>query len=197
MTRDNSPRISVEHKFRYDSECWDAGTCRVSWRLTSCVEWSVCGPTADFTLVTPVSSPPCPEKMVQDNYVRTRTYDTWTNFELIFVKFACLMRIHPWVNPVVFRNNRPNRTTNLVENVPTKPVYFAFIQTVCNFLWKKLINSVWYPIPHWKGSTHFCRPTPTLPQKWSCPPKIIFHLFFFFEKYVVFFFWKNCSMKNI
>ncbi len=47
---------------------------------------TVYDPTADFTLVTPVSSPPCPEKMVQDKYLCTRTYHTVASFELISMK---------------------------------------------------------------------------------------------------------------
>ncbi len=69
-----------------------------------------CCPTADFTLVTPISCPPCPEKMVLGNCLCTRTYDAGARFELIFMKFACLMRVHPWVNPIVFGNNQLNWT---------------------------------------------------------------------------------------
>ncbi len=68
------------------------------------------------------------------------------------------------------------------ENVPPKPLFFAFIQPAWSVLWKTLINSMWCTIPHRKGSTHFCRPTHTLPQKWLCPPKIIFRGYF--GKYV-------------
>ncbi len=63
------------------------------------------------------------------------------------------------------------------ENVFPKPVFLAFIKPAWNFLWKNPINSIWYPIPHRKGSTHFCRRTPTLPQKWSRPPKNYFSRF--------------------
>ncbi len=31
--------------------------------------------------------------------------------------------VHSWVNPIVFGNNRPNRTTNMGESVPLKPVF--------------------------------------------------------------------------
>ncbi len=55
---------------------------------------AACDPLSDFTLVTSVPSPSCPEKIVQDNYFCTRTYDTGHSFELIFIKFACLM-VHP------------------------------------------------------------------------------------------------------
>ncbi len=84
---------------------------------------AVCSPTADFTLVTPVSSPPSPEKMVQCNYL-CRTYNTEASFELIFMKYACLMRVHPWMNPTVFGNNRSNRTTDVGKKVPLKPFFW-------------------------------------------------------------------------
>ncbi len=98
-----------------------------SW-VDSLPAWSyittVRGPTPDFTLVTPVSSPPNPEKMVQYNYLCTRTYDTGGSFELIFIKFAYLMRVHPRVNPIVFGDNWPYRTTDMEENVTPKPVFW-------------------------------------------------------------------------
>ncbi len=46
------------------------------------------------------------------------------SFELIFMKFPCLMRVHPWVNPIVFGNNRANRTTDMGENAPPKWVFW-------------------------------------------------------------------------
>ncbi len=42
--------------------------------------------------------------------VRTRTP--------IFMKFTWLVRVHSWVTPIVFGNNRPNRTTYMGKNVP-------------------------------------------------------------------------------
>ncbi len=45
------------------------------------------------------------------------------NFELIFMRFTWLLRMYSWVNPIVFENNWPNRTTNMVENVSPKPVF--------------------------------------------------------------------------
>ncbi len=69
----------------------DAG--RVDSFLTSRDITTVCGPITDFTLITPVSSPSCSEKMVQSNYLCTKTYDTGRSFELIFMKFTSLMRV--------------------------------------------------------------------------------------------------------
>ncbi len=46
-----------------------------------------------------------------------RSYDTGRSFEPIFMKFTWLVRVHSWVNPIVFGNNRPNRTTDMKENV--------------------------------------------------------------------------------
>ncbi len=106
---------------------------------------AVCGSTADFTLVTPVSSLPCPEKMVLDNYLCTRTYDTGASFELIFMKFACLMRVYPWVNRIVFGNNRCNRTTDLGENVPQNQ-FFGFHSASIEFFMEKTYKL--YLVPH-------------------------------------------------
>ncbi len=53
-----------------------------------------------------------------------RSYDTGRSFDPIFMKFSWLVRVHSsWVNPIVFGNNRPNRTTDVGENVPPKPVF--------------------------------------------------------------------------
>ncbi len=58
-------------------------------------------------------------------YVCVRSYDTSRSFELIFMKFTRLVRVHPWVNPIVFGNNQPNRTTDMGENVPQNQ-FFGF-----------------------------------------------------------------------
>ncbi len=50
--------------------------------------------------------------------IRIRTNDTGRNFEPIFMKFARLVRVRPWVNPIVFGNNRSNSTTDKTENEP-------------------------------------------------------------------------------
>ncbi len=39
------------------------------------------------------------------------------------MKFTWLVRVHPWVNPIAFGNNWPNRTTDIGENVSLKPVF--------------------------------------------------------------------------
>ncbi len=44
-------------------------------------------------------------------------HDTCRSFELVFMKFT-----REWVDPIVFGNNRPNRTTDMGENVSPKPV---------------------------------------------------------------------------
>ncbi len=50
-------------------------------------------------------------------YLCMRTHDIGRSFELIFMKFTRLVRVHSWVNPIVFGNNRPNRTTGMGKNV--------------------------------------------------------------------------------
>ncbi len=105
VTWGDSPRISAEHKFKCTINVGTLGDAGwVDSLLAPSDITVVCGPTADFTLVTPVSSPACPEKNSACNYLCVRTYSTRTSFELIFMKFACLMRVHPWVNHIVFEN---------------------------------------------------------------------------------------------
>ncbi len=36
-----------------------------------------------------------------------------SQFELIFMKLTWLVRLHPWVNPIVFGNNWPDRTIDI------------------------------------------------------------------------------------
>ncbi len=47
-----------------------------------------------------------------------------SHFDPIFMKFRWLVRVHSWVNPIVFGNSLPNRTTtDMGENVPPKRVF--------------------------------------------------------------------------
>ncbi len=45
------------------------------------------------------------------------------HFNPIFMKITWLVRVHSWVNLIVFGNNRPNGTTDMGENAPLKPVF--------------------------------------------------------------------------
>ncbi len=56
-------------------------------------------------------------------YICIRSYDTGRSFDPIFMKFTWLVRVHSWVNPIVFGNNRSNRTTDVGENGLPKPVF--------------------------------------------------------------------------
>ncbi len=56
-------------------------------------------------------------------YACIRSYDTVRSVDPIFMKLTWLVRVHSWVNPIVFGNNRPNRTTDMGENVPPKPIF--------------------------------------------------------------------------
>ncbi len=58
-------------------------------------------------------------------YIYKRSYDTGRSFDLIFMTFTWLVRVHSWVNHIVFGNNRPNRTTYMGENVPPKLVFLV------------------------------------------------------------------------
>ncbi len=70
-----------------------------------------------------------------------RTHDTGCSFEVIFMKFTWLMRVHPWVNHIVFENNPPNRTTKIGENVPPKPV-FRLSCSPYEIFWAKDLKTV-------------------------------------------------------
>ncbi len=143
---------------------------------------AVCGSIANFTLVTPVSSPPCPEKIMQGNYLCTRTYHTGTSFELIFMKFAYLMLVHPLVNPIVFGNNQLNRTIDMGENVTPKPVFWFSFSRYGIFM-KKTYKQ--YLVPHspQKRFSSFLSSDAYFALS-SCAPKTIFRGYF--GKYVFF-----------
>ncbi len=172
-------------------ERWDAGW--VDSLASSSDLTAVSDPTADFTLVMPDSTLLCPEKMIQGNYLCTRTYNTGASFELISMKFACLMRVHPWVNSIVFGNNRPHRTTNMGENVPPKPV-FCFHSAGMEFFMEKTYKQ--YLVPHspQKKFSPFLSSNVYFASKMVMSPKKYFSRLFW---KIWFFFWKNFSMKNI
>ncbi len=93
------------------------------------------------------------------------------------MKFADLMRVRPWVNPIVFGNHWPNRTTDTEEHVSPKTSFLAFIQPAWNFLRIKLINSTVFstPFPAENDQVIFvvlC--DASLLHKWSCPQKLFF-----------------------
>ncbi len=54
-----------------------------------------------------------------------RSYNTGRTFEPIFMKFTWLVRIHPWMNPIVFKNNWLNSTTDMEKNVLPKAVFWV------------------------------------------------------------------------
>ncbi len=61
-------------------------------------------------------------------YICIRTHDTRRSFEPICTKFTWFVRVHSWVNPIIFGNNRPYRTTYMEENVPPKPVFRVYVR---------------------------------------------------------------------
>ncbi len=69
-------------------------------------------------------------------YICVRPHDIGRHFELIFLKFTWLMQVHPWMNLVVFGNNRPNRTINIGENEPLFGFLFSQYWIFCgeNFI---------------------------------------------------------------
>ncbi len=56
-------------------------------------------------------------------FIYIRSYDISRGFDQTFMKFTWLVRVYSWVNPIVFGNNGPNRTTYMGENVPPKQVF--------------------------------------------------------------------------
>ncbi len=64
----------------------------------------------------------------QKLYWAYAAYYTGHSFEQIFMKFTWSVRVHLRLNPIVFGNNRTNRTTHKGKNVPPKQVFwFSFI----------------------------------------------------------------------
>ncbi len=57
------------------------------------------------------------------------------------MKFTWLVRVHSWVNPIVFGNSRPNRTTDTEENVSPKPVFRVYVRRYGVF-WEKNLKTV-------------------------------------------------------
>ncbi len=109
-------------------------------------------------------------------YLCKGTYDTGHSFEPIFMKFAWFVWVHPWVNPIVFENSRPDTTTGRVENVAPNRLS-AFFQLEWVFLRKNLKTVFGSPSPL-KRLYSFLSSDPPFPQKWSCPQKIIFRRYF-------------------
>ncbi len=83
-----------------------------------------------------------------DNYY---FHDTARSFELIFMKFTCLIQVHTRMNPNFFLNNWSSRTTNMGENVPLNLVFqLSFSQyrvTVvyeCSLEWYRTVEHVYF-----------------------------------------------------
>ncbi len=105
------------------------------------------------------------------------------------MKFACLMRIHPWMNPIVFGNNWPNRTTDMEENVPQNQ-FFGFYSAGMEFFMEKTYKQ--YLVPHspQKRFNSFLESDADFASKRIMSPQKLFfavileNIFFFFEKIV-------------
>ncbi len=89
-----------------------------------------------------------------------KKHDICRSFEPIFMEFIWLVRVHSWVNPIVFGNNRPNRTTDRGK-CEFKTSFSSFVGQYGFFLRTKLKICIPYftsPSPL-KVYIHFCRPT--------------------------------------
>ncbi len=81
------------------------------------------------------------------------THDTGRSFKLIFMKFIWLVRVHSWVNTIVWKQSAlKNRRYG--RKCASEASFLGLSQTVCGFLRKKLTNCIQYPIS-----------TPPTPQK--------------------------------
>ncbi len=80
-------------------------------------------------------------------YLCIKAHDTGCSFELIFMKFAWLMWIYPWVNLIAFGNNRPNITTEMVKVCPQNRLFnfhstgMGFFEEKILLLLKRLLNN--------------------------------------------------------
>ncbi len=111
------------------------------------------------------------------------------------MKFTRLVRVYSWMDPIVFGNNLPSRTTDTGGGKCVLKTSFSFLsQMVCRFLRKKLENCISYQIYPKNDYIYCCRPMPrSLKNCHVSPPQIIFRCYF--DKYC--FFRKSCQMKNI
>ncbi len=132
--------------------------------------------------------------MLLYSYICIRLRDTSRSFEPIFMKSTWLVRVHPRVNPIGFGNNRPNRSTDMGENVPLKPIFWIKFGRY-GFSWGKNLKIVFStPLSTEKIIFIFVVRRP-VPSKKVCPLKIIFRGYF--GKYCVFFFFKKNCTKHI
>ncbi len=122
-------------------------------------------------------------------------HDIGRNFEPIFMKFTWLVRVHTWMNPIFFGNYRSNTTSDKGDNVTPKLVFWLSFSHYGGFQGKNLKGIFNTPVPIEKVIFIFVVWYP-IPEKWSCPTKIIFSrgyfgkycfVFCFFEKIVT---WK-------
>ncbi len=117
-----------------------------------------------------------------------KTHNTGPSFELIFLKFTQLVRVHLRVNSIVFGNNRPNRTTDKGENVLPRKVFrlssspYSFFLFFFFFLNLKTLIGTSFPTE--KVMFIFVVRRPLTLKKWSnVLPK---QFFAFLRKYYCF-----------
>ncbi len=88
-----------------------------------------------------------------------------------------LVHVHSWVNPIVFRNKRPNRTTDMEKMCPQNQ-FFSFKSNGMGFFWGKYLKTVFgTPFPKKKVIFIFVVRRPDLSKKVippGPPKKIIF-----------------------
>ncbi len=99
-------------------------------------------------------------------------------------KFTWLVRVHPWMNPAVFRNSRPSRTADIGENSPPKPGFWLLFSRYGFFGGINLKTVFGTPFPTERVVFIFVVRRP-VPSKMVVPSKnyfslIVWKLLFFF-----------------
>ncbi len=101
------------------------------------------------------------------------------------------MRGHTWVNPIFFLETITSIEPLIQGKCAPKTYFLAFIQPAWRLLRKKFHSCIRYLVSPPKKVILIFVIRRLFPEKWSCPPKIIFNgsfgFFFFSEKIVI---WK-------
>ncbi len=118
-----------------------------------------------FSFLRPlITNPQCLYTYI---FICIRSYNTGRSFEPIFMKFTRFVRVLSWMTPIIFGNNRPNRTTDMGENVPPKPIFWVWVSRYGDFWEKNYKTVIGTPFPEKMLFLLFDAP---FPQKWSSYP---------------------------
>ncbi len=100
------------------------------------------------------------------------------------MKFKWLVRVYPWVNPIVFGNNWANRTNHWYrENVPSKQGFRLSFSQYGGF-WREDLETAFGTLFTTEKVVFIFVVDASFPQKWSCLRKFFHGIL---EKNIVFF----------